>query len=69
MLVNILLSTTKLMIYSNRNNAANLNIKQNKYSLKDLFLIEIYWAETNDKLPVFLGTWHPVYAELTNLED
>ena len=29
----------------------------------------VTWAETNDKLPVFLGTWHPVYTELTNLED
>ena len=52
-LVDTILSTTKLIIYTNRNNVANLNIRQIIYSLKDLFLIEKYWAETNDKIP-----WH-----------
>ena len=50
-LVDTILSTTKLIIYTNRNNVANVNIRQIRYSLKDLFLIETYWAETNDKIP------------------
>ena len=33
-LVDTILSTTKLKIYTNRNNVANLNIREIKYSLK-----------------------------------
>ena len=52
--VNIILSTNKLIIYSKRNNTANSNIKQSRYSMNDLFPIEKYWAATNDESPVVL---------------
>ena len=32
--------------------------------MKDLFHIEKHWAETNDRMAIFLGTWHPVYKEI-----
>ena len=38
------------------------NFLKLKCSLKGLFLVKRYKAETNNKFPVFLGTWHPPYA-------
>ena len=57
----------KLVIYSNRKKRSRLILDQVKQILKDLFHIGKYWAETNDKLPIFLGLWHPSYNELINL--
>ena len=57
----------KLVIYSNKNKRSRLILNQVKLVLKDLFNIEKYWAETTDKLQIFLGLWHPLYNELINL--
>ena len=46
---------------------SRLILDQVKLVLRDLFHIEKYWAETNDKLPNFLGLWHPLYNELIDL--
>ena len=32
--------------------------------MKDLFHKEKYWAENNDRMAVFLGTWHPIDKEV-----
>ena len=66
-LINFIIMAAKLVIYSNRNKRSRLILDQVKLVLKDLFPIEKYWAETNDKLPIFLGLWHPLYNELINL--
>ena len=57
---NIIILATKMVIYSNRNKTSRLMRDQVKLVLRDLFHIEKYWAETNDKLPNFLGLWHPL---------
>ena len=57
----------KLVIYSNRNKRSRLILDQVKRVLKDLFHIEKYWAETNDKLPNILRFMASLYNELINL--
>ena len=66
-LLNIILLANKMEIYSNRNKTSRLILDQVKLVIRDLFQIEKYWAEANDKLQNFLGFWHPLYNELINL--
>ena len=61
--------TVKMIIYTSKNSSTDLHLKQVKMVISDLFLIEKYWAETNEILPSFLGVWHTVYAELYNFES
>ena len=68
-LINIILLATKMIIYSNCNKYFRLSLDQVKFVMKDLFHLEKYWAETNDRMAVFLGTWHPVYKEMINMKS
>ena len=68
-LINIILLATKMIIYSNRNKSFRLSLDQVKCVMKDLSHLEKYWAETNDRMAVFLGTWHPVYEEMINMKS
>ena len=43
-----------MVIYSNRNKTSGLILDQVKLVFRDVFNIERYWAETNDKVPKFL---------------
>ena len=52
----------KMIIHTNRNSSTDLHLKQVRMVMRDLFLIEKYWSETNEKLPSFLSVWHPVYV-------
>ena len=47
--------TVKMIIYTHRNGSTDLNVKPVTMAMRDLFLIEKYWAETNEKLPSFPG--------------
>ena len=67
-LINIILMATKMIIYSNRNTSFRLLLEQVRFVMKDLFHIEEYWAETNDRMAVFLGTWHPIYKKMINMK-
>ena len=58
---------TKTIIYSNRNSTSKLYLKKEKLVMKYLFQSGKYCAETNDKLAIFLGAWHPTYDEMTYL--
>ena len=58
-----------MIIYTNRKSSTDLQLKQVKMVMRDLFLNEKYWAATNEKLPTFPGIWHAVYAELLNFES
>ena len=66
-LINLIIMAAELVICSNRNKRSQLILDQVKRVLKDLFHIENYWAETNDKLPIILGLWHPLYNKLINV--
>ena len=68
-LINIILLATKMIIYSNRNTSFRLSLVQVKFVMKDLFHLGKYWADTNDRMAVFLGTWHPVYKEMINMKS
>ena len=61
--------TVKMIINTNRKSSTDLHLKQVEMVMRDLFLIEKYWAETNEKLPSSPGVWHAVYDELLNLES
>ena len=52
-LINVTIMTVKMIIYTSRNSYTDLHLKQVKVVMRDLFLIEKYWAETNEKLPSF----------------
>ena len=67
-LINIILMATKMIIYSNRNTSFRLLLEQERFVMKDLFHIGKYWAETNDRMAPFLGTWHPIYKEMINMK-
>ena len=52
-MINIIIRTVKRIIYIDRNGSTDLHLKQVKMVMRDLFLIEKYWAKTNEKLPSF----------------
>ena len=56
--INIIIVTTKMVIYSNRSSALKSHLKQVKLGMKKLFRKEKIWAE------IFLGKWHPIYNEM-----
>ena len=45
--------TVKMIIYTSRKSSTDLHLKKVKMVMRDLFQIERYWAETNEKLPSF----------------
>ena len=57
-----------MIIYSNYNKIFKKLLKQVRFVMKDLFHIEKYWAETNDRIAVFLGTWHPIYDTMISMK-
>ena len=61
-MINTIVMTVKMIIYSNRNSSTVLHLKEVKMVRRDIFLITKYWAEI-DNLPSFLGVWHSVYTE------
>ena len=67
-LINIILLATKMIIYSNHNKSFRLSLEQVKFVMKDLLHKEKYWAKTNTRMAVFLGTWHAVYKEMINMK-
>ena len=67
-LMNIILLATKMIIYSNHNKSFRLSLEQVKFVMKDLLHKEKYWAKTNARMAVFLGTWHAVYKEMINMK-
>ena len=65
-LLNLIISATKILIYSNRDKTNRLIICQVKLLRSDLFHIEKHWAETNDKLPNLLGFCHYILSLSTH---
>ena len=63
-LINTILMATKMIIYSNQNNTFKLLLKQVRFVMKDLFHIERYWTETNDRMAIFLVSWHPIHNRI-----
>ena len=59
--INIIIMTTKMIVYSKWNSTSKLHLIQVKLVMKDLFIIEKYWAESNDKLAMVLGVWDPIW--------
>ena len=64
-MISIINSTVKMIFYINRNSSTDLHLTQVKMVMRYLFLIEKYWASTNEKLS-FLCVWLPVYTEFLN---
>ena len=65
-MISIINLTAKMIIYINRDSSTDLHLKQVKMVMRYIFLIEKYWTSTSEKLPSFLGVWHPVYTDFLN---
>ena len=56
-----------MFIYSNQKTYFEVLLKQERFVKKDL-THDKNWAETNDRMPISLGIWHPIHNKMLNMK-